>query len=912
MLNTLGMSRRHTQLLKVHRFAPMVHIKPFDVPLVSSAVTSVGDKKVITFTYTNLGYVDYIINLAGSIHRAGCEWKLIVFCTDQGAKERLSQLNAGNIVPIEFYHDVSTKLEMYDTVPYKQIVLVKMDILTSLQTIFQDNTSVTHIFYLDGDVVVFKDPLRYLLKSMKDADLLMQCGEKTIQCTGHTGNKLCSNCCSGVMLSKVSPSMLKLFSYEDIDPKTTKFDGDQDYINDYLAKNTLQVITLPVSDFPNGFHHHQNFPDRYLIHYNYIFANQKIPVMKYYHHWNPQVEKRLVSLEDYRPQIMVNYPPWADELLESYFYTYSLSHRDELTKAGWTYLDVFWTNLYVNADQFGKPYDKNALQGWLDRLPLGKYFTIVQHDDGIRERLPPGTVVFASGGGKGQGSKICPVPLIYLDQKDRLEKYALENQSKPRDIFFSFVGSITHGVRHQMLRYTGYPDIKTHITGWSNQVSTNNQEIFLDLTQRSVFAGCPRGYGETSFRLFEVMKLGAIPVYIWEDRKWLPFQGKIDYSKLCVLVPGSELPNLYERLKKISPEEITSMREYYQSVKHFFTLEGTSRAITQYLTTVPDPPKLISENLEKSVSTLYFEIEEAGFGAMLSRVMTGLGIALEFGMKPSFQMKGCRYVFPFDLGWNKSISESTNVFDFKEPLNGAVMKWDFLPYFRNCSYTQRFQYPEAPARFDLRMTRHQWSACLMKFIADHANDNLRKLVSSTKEKFKRSVIGSDQTIIGIHVRRGDKVQDNPNVPTKVYLDILKKLVDSRKIDNPVILLASDDPNVCEEVRNMTQIPVLWDSDEKRHNNANWKYVQTSDEIAEEESYTAAKNILLLGDCDYVIGTHNAQFTWLGGLLCVAKHDGDINRHLMIYAKPINGSYMLSHWAADYHGFGSPVCPAATI
>ena len=158
------------------------------------------------------------------------------------------------------------------------------------------------------------------------------------------------------------------------------------------------------------------------------------------------------------------------------------------------------------------------------------------------------------------------------------------------------------------------------------------------------------------------------------------------------------------------------MREYYQSVKHFFTLEGTSRAITQYLTTVPDPPKLISENLEKSVSTLYFEIEEAGFGAMLSRVMTGLGIALEFGMKPSFQMKGCRYVFPFDLGWNKSISESTNVFDFKEPLNGAVMKWDFLPYFRNCSYTQRFQYPEAPARFDLRMTRHQWSACLMKFL----------------------------------------------------------------------------------------------------------------------------------------------------------------------------------------------------
>jgi hypothetical protein len=604
---------------------------------------------------------------------------------------------------------------------------------------------------------------------------------------------------------------------------------------------------------------------------------------------------------------MVNYPPWADELLEPYFYKWVNSEPRELS--GWTYIDVFWTNLYVNADQFGKPYDSVALQKWLDQLPDGKYFTIVQHDDGIREKLPFGTVVFALGGSKGQGSLIEPLPLIYLDNLNRLEKYG----TKSKDIFCSFVGSVTHPVRQKTIStFVNHPDFRYHVTGWTNQVSENNQQVFLDLTSHSVFSLCPRGYGETSFRLYEVLKLGAIPVYIWEDHEWLPFKNKIDHSKLCVSIPSSELPTLYEKLKQIPSEKIQEMRDYYETVKHFFTLEGSSCEICHRLKELSEPYNLIAHRLKSASSTLYFEIEEAGFGAMLDRVRFGLGLALAFNMKPSFKMNGCRYIFPFDIDWKLPDGDMIP-FNLERVPSGTIAKLDFFRYY-NSKIWLDIACPEPPAFFSHNesMARHYWMACLAEYITKHANQRLLQLVIDTKNKI---IWPSNETIIGIHIRRGDKIQDNPHVPVQVYMDYLNRLISAKNISHFVVFLTSDDPEVYKEFRILLNenIRILWDENEKRYNNANWKYIHTSEEIAEQESYTAAKNILLLGDCDYVIGTHNTQFTWLGGLLCTAKHRGDdVDRHIMIQSNPVDGKYILSYYLANFPGVGSPIFTPATI
>ena len=45
---------------------------------------------------------------------------------------------------------------------------------------------------------------------------------------------------------------------------------------------------------------------------------------------------------------------------------------------------------------------------------------------------------------------------------------------------------------------------------------------YEDYHIHSVFGLAPRGYGPTSFRLYETMQMDAVPIYI-SDVFWLPF-----------------------------------------------------------------------------------------------------------------------------------------------------------------------------------------------------------------------------------------------------------------------------------------------------------------------------------------------------------------------------------------------------
>ena len=48
----------------------------------------------------------------------------------------------------------------------------------------------------------------------------------------------------------------------------------------------------------------------------------------------------------------------------------------------------------------------------------------------------------------------------------------------------------------------------------NSNIETNNLEKFENLIKSSFFFLCPRGYGPASFRLYESIELGTVPVYI--------------------------------------------------------------------------------------------------------------------------------------------------------------------------------------------------------------------------------------------------------------------------------------------------------------------------------------------------------------------------------------------------------------
>jgi len=267
-----------------------------------------------------------------------------------------------------------------------------------------------------------------------------------------------------------------------------------------------------------------------------------------------------------------NLPPYPGyhegPTLEEYFYKYYLKHRIEFDATGYTLIPIWWTSAYLNHVD---------VQPYVDHLPEGnKYFAVCQHDDAVKEQLPPGTLVFAAGGNQGG----IPIPLI---SSPIPEKYL---EPDPRELkLATFVGANTHPVRQRM--YDALKDdiaIDFTITDWDFSIPEKNMINFFETTKTSMFTLCPRGYGAQSFRFYEALQLGSIPVYIHDDNKWLPFNDLIPWEDFCVVIHIDQIEELPSILRKFTDEQYDEMvrcgKLYYNN---YFTLEGTSATILESL-----------------------------------------------------------------------------------------------------------------------------------------------------------------------------------------------------------------------------------------------------------------------------------------------------------------------------------------
>jgi hypothetical protein len=271
----------------------------------------------------------------------------------------------------------------------------------------------------------------------------------------------------------------------------------------------------------------------------------------------------------------IPYPPFKNGLyLEEYFMNKLFSENISLKRK---YIPAFWTNFQIeNWFNSNKEQMQNALNEWVSNNPSENgYICVVQHDDGPLLQLPENTIIY--GGCSGNVS----IPLIYQDINNTLvscEKKGFDE----KHIFCSFVGNITANhilpnVRQVMFdklynKNNNFSIINSG--GWQPSVNSELQQLFITTTINSKFALAPRGYGRASFRFFECFLLGTIPIYIWNDINWLPFQNIIDYSRLCISIHVSEIDNLEDILLSIDKTRYNDMLSYYNEIKHLFELEG--------------------------------------------------------------------------------------------------------------------------------------------------------------------------------------------------------------------------------------------------------------------------------------------------------------------------------------------------
>jgi len=259
--------------------------------------------------------------------------------------------------------------------------------------------------------------------------------------------------------------------------------------------------------------------------------------------------------------------PW----IEDAFYAFWRARRPAGIDR--VYVPVFWTDYYL---RHGRLAAHPELQAFLDGAlsPDRRYFTIVQNDDGVLERLPANVLAFGAGAGD------MPIPL--------LGRRPPRTAERARDVFCSFMGATSgpsdrFGVRSALeAALSGKPGFF---------FGRGSYDEFVDVTGRSTFALAPRGYGPSSYRLYEAMALGAVPVYVWADVEWLPWREALDWDALALRGEAADLERIPELLRSLSADEIQAKREAAAAVfEDYFTLRGTCERIVERLRTSEAAP----------------------------------------------------------------------------------------------------------------------------------------------------------------------------------------------------------------------------------------------------------------------------------------------------------------------------------
>ena len=288
----------------------------------------------------------------------------------------------------------------------------------------------------------------------------------------------------------------------------------------------------------------------------------------------------------FRPSTTVVYPPFKHgRYLEEYAYEYLTEHQSTI-QTEYVYIPIFWTNLQ-NHVAFQK--QKAGLAVLLQKAIAAAsyptatttFFTIVQHDDGPLLPLPKNTLVFGACTGD------IPLPLIYEDTTNTLLTHPT-NKDTPKPYLASFVGTLTHPVRQQMVRHLENKANIALVTKshqeWTNKVPSADADTFVNLTLQSKFCLAPRGYGRSSFRFFEAMLLDTVPVYIWDDKEWLPYKDNIHYEDIAVSIQEKDIHKLYNILESISDERYHKMKQNLKTHRHLFTLPSMCEYIVQKIT----------------------------------------------------------------------------------------------------------------------------------------------------------------------------------------------------------------------------------------------------------------------------------------------------------------------------------------
>lgn len=255
--------------------------------------------------------------------------------------------------------------------------------------------------------------------------------------------------------------------------------------------------------------------------------------------------------------------------IENYFNNWIRSAISSvpLEEADFIYLPIRFVDFFkVHVPGAAKPPHR-ALNFIYDKLETPhfqehseRYFTVCQWSHGTCMALRK-CIKFQSTA--YTGAEI-PIPLC-VDPHPK--------QTIKKTLLASFVGNYaTHPIRARMARVLKSPQIVC-------QNAIQNIQAFRKLMATSWFALCPRGFGPASFRIFEALQLGAIPVII-SDQYRRPYADEVDWTEFSVEIKEGSLAKTEQRLKGIDiPRREKMIKAGYEFYQNYCTKEQVCKHI---------------------------------------------------------------------------------------------------------------------------------------------------------------------------------------------------------------------------------------------------------------------------------------------------------------------------------------------
>tara|TARA_B100001250_G_scaffold13960_1_gene12222 strand:- start:40051 stop:40758 length:708 start_codon:yes stop_codon:yes gene_type:complete len=224
-------------------------------------------------TFTNQGYVEYTINLINSIIKNKIQINLTVFTVDEESQNYLKNY------PVQVKSLKESFMQTNEFVDFHSKDFGYM-MLYKFEMIYKSLLENEYVLYIDGDIVIKKNIIEYLLNEIGHKDMLIQ--------NDHNPDKPNTiNLCAGFMFIKSNKKTLNYFDPKNVDIKklVNYSHHDQTYLN--KNRNQFNFGILPLEKFSNGpyFYNNNGNYEPNLIHFNFLVGDKKKDRIKEFNEW---------------------------------------------------------------------------------------------------------------------------------------------------------------------------------------------------------------------------------------------------------------------------------------------------------------------------------------------------------------------------------------------------------------------------------------------------------------------------------------------------------------------------------------------------------------------------------------------------------------------------------------------------